>query len=97
MRVPLWEWAVEENMRSNSVGVSMTRHGAMTALSRALVESGQPARGSIAPVVLIDAAQSQPRYLRLPVMTIAVYDEDVIRWNAKCSTGTLTRDGTANQ
>lgn len=52
MTVPLWEWAVEENMRSNPVGVSMTRRGAMAALSRALAGSGRPGWGAVGPVVL---------------------------------------------
>jgi hypothetical protein len=81
MRIPLWEWGVTRETRSNPVGVSMTRHGAMTALSRALVEVGRPARGSVAPIVLIGTAQSAACYQRLPAAQTATYDEGTIRWS----------------
>lgn len=81
MRIPLWEWGVARDMRSNPVGVSGTRHGAMAALSRALVQAGQPARGNVVPVVLIDAAGSEPHYFRFPALSTAIYDRDVIRWD----------------
>jgi hypothetical protein len=81
VRVPLWEWGITRETRNRPVGVSMTRHGAMAAMSRALLETGRPARGSVAPVVLVDAAHSASYYQRLPVVRTAVYEAGVIRWS----------------
>jgi hypothetical protein len=81
VKFELWEWGVRRAMRSNPVGVSMTRHGAMAALSRALVESGQPGRGSVGPVILVREAQSGSHYLRLPVTNAAVCEQGVVRWD----------------
>jgi hypothetical protein len=80
MRVPLWEWCVTRETRNRPVGVSMTRHGAMTALSRAPVEAGRPARGCIMPVVLVDRVHSGAYYQRLPVTHTAIYEEGAVRW-----------------
>jgi len=81
VRVELWEWGVCQDDRKNPVGVCMTRHGAMAALSRALLAAGQPGHGGVGPVMLLDTApHSDIHYLRFPVMNIAVYDQGVIRW-----------------
>ena len=42
MKIPFWEWAVRRDAQGASVGLSKTRYGAMTALSRALAGSGRP-------------------------------------------------------
>jgi hypothetical protein len=77
--VPLWEWEVVREERSNPVGVSMTRDGAMAALSRALLVAGHHARGNVRELALVDAAQEK-RYLRFPIYRIAVCEHGVIRW-----------------
>jgi hypothetical protein len=74
MVVQLWEWAVLRDARANPVGVSMTPDRAKVALSRALVEAGRPARGSVRPVVL------NTPYVRMPVTDVAVCERGVVRW-----------------
>jgi hypothetical protein len=81
VRTPLWEWSVARDARNSPVGVSMTLRGAMTALSRALVGGERPARGSVMPVVLVDATRSDPYYERLPVMYTASWENGAIRWS----------------
>jgi hypothetical protein len=80
VRVPLWEWQVARGARCSPVGLSGTRHGAMAALSRALIEAGRPGRGSIVPVVLVDSMYTEPYYQRFPVISVAVYEQGAIRW-----------------
>ena len=58
----------------------MTCPGAMAALSRALLEAGRPARGSVVPVVLVDAVHSEPYYQRLPVCRTAECEDGAVRW-----------------
>ena len=85
VRVRMWEWGVTRETRSNPVGVSMTEHGAMAALSRALVEAGQPNHGTVAPLVLVDSMRGADYYNRFPPVRIAVYERGVIRWfNPSC-------------
>jgi hypothetical protein len=79
--VPLWEWAVNRELREGPVGVCMTQHGAMEALSKALIAAGRPSRGRVAQVKLIRPVHMDPSYLRgFPART-AVYDGTVIRWS----------------
>jgi hypothetical protein len=80
MRIPLWEWGVTQDARHKPVGVSMTEHGAMDALSRALIKGGQPARGIVAPVDLVDSVTTGDYYDRYPPIRSAEYAQGVIRW-----------------
>jgi hypothetical protein len=80
MRIPLWEWAITQDARNNPVGVSMTEHGAMTALSRALIKTGRPAQGTVAPLDLVDAITTEDYYDRYPPIRNAEYAHGVIRW-----------------
>ena len=77
----MWEWGVMSGGRSNPVGLSMTRHGAMAALSRALIATGRPTRGSVVLLVWTDISQSGPHYLRLPVKHTATHEQGVIWWS----------------
>lgn len=77
--VPLWEWEVVRQERSNPVGVSMTRDGAMAALSEALLAAGQSARGFVRELALVDVVQER-HYERYPIYRVAVYEQGVIRW-----------------
>jgi hypothetical protein len=80
-QVPLWEWnKSRDSQGSRSVGVSRTRHGAMEALSRALIATGQPASGRVTPISLIRPVHGEPSYLRGIPERVAVYDGTVIRW-----------------
>jgi hypothetical protein len=81
VRIPLWEWRVMRDSRNSPVGVSMTRPAAMAALSQALLEVGRPARGSVAPVVLVDAVHTEPYYQRLPVCRTAECRDGAVRWS----------------
>jgi hypothetical protein len=81
-QVPLWEWnKTRDSQGSRSAGVSRTRHGAMEALSRALIAAGQPASGCIVRVSLIRTMQEGPCYLRGVPERTAVYDGLVIQWS----------------
>jgi hypothetical protein len=67
-------------VRSRPVGVCMTEHAAMEALSKALVAAGLPACGQVGQVTLVRPVLAESRYEReLPAKT-AVYDGMVIRW-----------------
>jgi hypothetical protein len=78
--IPLWEWAVTRDAQGGSVGLCMTRHRAMEALSRALIAAGRPASGRVAQVKLIRPADGEPTYLRGFPERKAVYDGTVIQW-----------------
>lgn len=80
MTVPLWEWAVSRDTRGGSAGVSMTHHGAMEALARALIQAGRPTFGHIVPVTLTRPMHEDPYYLRGIVKHTAIHDGEVIRW-----------------
>ena len=80
MRIPLWEWAIAQEMRNHPVGVSMTEHGAMAALSHALIEAGWPAQGTVAPLDLVDSVATGDYYDRYPAVRTAQYARGVIRW-----------------
>lgn len=81
MIVPLWEWAVMRDARSGPVGVCMTHHRAMEALSKALIAAGRPSAGKVAQVKLIKPIDTDPTYLRgFPART-ATYDGAVIQWS----------------
>jgi hypothetical protein len=78
--IRLWEWDVARDAQGGSVGLSDTRHGAMEALSRALVQAGRPTRGHVVPVALRRPVHEPAYYLRgIPVRT-AVFDGEVIQW-----------------
>ena len=81
MPIPLWEWVVARDAQGGSAGLCMTRHGAMEALSRALVAAGRPSRGTVAQVKLIRPADDEPGYLRGFPERTAVYDGGVIQWS----------------
>jgi hypothetical protein len=80
MRIPLWEWAITQDARDHPVGVSMTEHGAMSALSRALVKAGRPALGTVAPLDLVGSISTGNYYDRYPAVHTAEYSQGVIRW-----------------
>lgn len=80
MTIPLWEWTVARDSRGGSGGVCMTRHGAMEALSKALIAAGRPISGQVAQLELIRPVHDGPIDPRgLPART-AVYDGTVIQW-----------------
>jgi hypothetical protein len=80
MTVALWEWSVTRDATGGSVGVSMTRHGAMEALAKALVGAGRPNRGQVVPMILTRPVQEPPYYLRFWPQHTAVYDGQVLQW-----------------
>jgi hypothetical protein len=80
MVTPLWEWVMPRESGGGCVGVSMTRDGAMEALTRALIEDGSPGRGCVVPMLLADDASRSFCYVRLPVEHTAIYDGGAIRW-----------------
>jgi hypothetical protein len=90
MAVEVWEWVVMRDGRRNPVGVSMTLDRAKTALSRALVASGRPGRGSVRPVTLVGGLHSDTHYARMPVTDVAVYEQGTVRWE-RPSLGGRTR------
>jgi hypothetical protein len=77
----LWEWTLARDSLGGSSGMCRTRHGAMEALSKALIASGRPRCGSVGPVKLrIDVLREQDCYERLPVEHTAVYERGAIQW-----------------
>ena len=78
--VRVWEWDVTQAGHNRPVGVCMSRDGAMAALAWALVAAGQPGRGSVRPMDLVNEVHSDAHYLRLPVARTAIYDQGRIRW-----------------
>lgn len=80
MLAQLWEWGVLQEPRNNPVGVSMTEHGAMEALSRALIAAGRPACGRVGQVTLVRPVQADATYVREPAERTAEYDGSVILW-----------------
>lgn len=81
MIVPLWEWAVTRDAHSSPVGVCRTRHGAMEALSKALIAAGYPSTGRVAQIKLTTSAHQGPTYLRGFPARMAVYDGTAIQWS----------------
>jgi hypothetical protein len=78
--IRMWEWDVARDAHGGSVGLSGTRHGAMEALSRALLQAGRPTRGRIVPVTLRRPAHEPAYYMRGIPVRIAVFDGQVIQW-----------------
>jgi hypothetical protein len=78
--VRLWEWDVARDAQGGSVGLSDTRHGAMEALSRALVQAGRPTHGRVVPVTLRRPTHEPAYYLRGGPERTAEFDGEVIRW-----------------
>jgi hypothetical protein len=76
----LWEWVVLQDVRNRPVGVCMTKHAAMDALSKTLIAAGRPARGQIAQATLVRPVHKDPLYEREPPERTAVYDGSVISW-----------------
>jgi hypothetical protein len=77
----LWEWVLARDSLGGSAGLCVTRHGAMEALSKALIASGRPRRGSVGPVKLrIDVLREQDCYERFPAEHTAVYEGGAIQW-----------------
>jgi hypothetical protein len=58
----------------------MTEHGAMAALSGALIAAGRPARGQVGPVALVRPVREDPLYVREPPERTAIYDGSMISW-----------------
>lgn len=65
---------------SGPVGVSMSRHGAMEALAKALVGAGRPNRGQVVPMILAEPVQQPSYYLRGWPQHTAIYDGQVLQW-----------------
>jgi hypothetical protein len=76
----LWEWGVIRETRSRPVGVCMTEHAAIEALSKALIAAGPSSTGQVAQVTLVRPVQAEPTYVREAPQRTAVYDGSVIRW-----------------
>jgi hypothetical protein len=81
MVTPLWEWVMPRQSGGGCVGVSMTRHGAMEALTRALIKDGCPGQGCVVPLLLSDHESRSFHYIRLPVEYTAIYDGGTVRWS----------------
>lgn len=81
MVAPFWEWVVARDAQGASAGVCSTRHAAVQALSKALIASGRPSRGQVAPVTLIRPVHDNPGYLRGSPEYEAVFDGLVIQWS----------------
>lgn|SRR5487761_250428 len=79
MGVPMWEWLVSGGACDDTAGLSETRHGAMDALSRTLIEGRGNAIGYVLPIVLVNGV-SGPFYVRGDALNTASYDSGVIRW-----------------
>lgn len=80
MTTPLWEWSIAWDAEGHSVGLSATRHGAMGALSRALIQAKRPVTGQVLPMLLVEPLHSQSYYLRGWPRHKAFFDGVTIRW-----------------
>lgn len=80
MIAQLWEWGVLREARSRPVGMCMTEHAAMQALSKALIAAGRPSRGQIGRATLVRPVREDALYEREPPERTAVYDGLVISW-----------------
>jgi len=60
----------------------MTRHGAMEALSRTLIEGGGSALGKVAHMALVDSVW-EPFYIHGTPEHVAEYREGIIHWRAE--------------
>lgn len=80
MNISLWEWTVSRGTKAGPVGVSMTRHGAMEALAKALVGGRRPSMGQVVPMILAQPGQQQSFYVRGWPAHTAVYDGQVLKW-----------------
>jgi len=80
MITQLWEWVVQRDERNSPVGLCDTEHGAMTALSKALIAAGCPARGHIAQATLVRPVLTDSHYIREAPERTAIYDGSVIVW-----------------
>jgi hypothetical protein len=80
MTTPLWEWSIAWDEGSRSVGLSATRHGAMGALSRALIYGRRPVTGQVVPMLLVEPLHGQSYYLRGWPRQTALFDGVIIRW-----------------
>jgi hypothetical protein len=70
----LWEWSVAHEPRNRPVGVCMTKHAAMEALSKALIAAGPSSAGHVVPMALVRPVQADPGYVRESPDRRAVYD-----------------------
>jgi hypothetical protein len=80
MLIRLWEWEIVEGARYGECGVSGTSHGAMDALSHALIALEGQGTGRVTPVVLVNAVFGSPSYLRENPECIARYHNGAITW-----------------
>jgi hypothetical protein len=77
----LWEWTLARDSLGGSAGLCVTRHGAMEALSEALIASGRPRCGSVGRVKLrVDVVREQDCYERFPPEHTAVYEQGAVQW-----------------
>jgi hypothetical protein len=77
---PLWEWSIAWDASSSSAGLSATQHGAMSALSRALIHGGRSVTGQVLPMFLVEPLHAQSYYLRSWPRYTAVFDGVSIQW-----------------
>jgi hypothetical protein len=75
----IWEWVVDQGSDNAPAGVSMTRHGAMEALSLTLITARARSSGRVVPVGLVDGAYGFS-YLRFNPVLTANCERGVIRW-----------------
>jgi hypothetical protein len=75
----IWEWVVDRGADNAPAGVSGTCHGAMEALSLALITAGARSSGRVVPVGLVDGAYGFS-YLRFNPVLTANCERGVIRW-----------------
>lgn len=87
MIASLWEWSIPRDALGASAGVSMTRHGAMEALAKALIGGERPRSGQVVPLILAESPHRPLRYLRGWPKHTAVYDGRVIEWRQQQATG----------
>jgi hypothetical protein len=80
MITQLWEWTVLRDKRNRPVGLCGTEHAAMTALSKALITAGHPARGHVRRATLVRPVHQDALYEREPPQHTATYDGSVITW-----------------
>lgn len=81
MSVPLWKWDVVQAPQGGICGVSGSPHGAMEALSLALIETAG-VLGEVTPVTLTDIVIGYPFYLQSGPKWHAKYSDGVITWRA---------------
>lgn len=79
MSVRMWEWIIDFEADRDAAGVSGSIHGAMHALSLALVQTGGPSTGHVISMLTRDGADGW-HYDRLEIAYTARFEKGVIKW-----------------